>query len=178
MYLKDAGTSVLLWRGTSHVQIKGKTVKLPIHSMTAFVLSVLLVERPQFFPSFFLFSLAWLLLATMEYRRQLPDVWSRCKSYRELAECLFFGESQSGPDSIEAYANDDAARAFLEEWKQRIADAEDAAVHMYEESMIDQDVEPEMSKEPDSKSLLPAKHTSGISLDPFRKQPYISGTSV
>ena len=165
-YLQDASISVLLWRSTTPVLICGRTISIPLHSATAFIMSALLVERPQFLPSFVLFGIAWLLLASMEYRRHLPDVWSRCKSFKELAECLAFGESRVPPDAIEPYTNSEASDAFVQQWQKRIAAAEESAAMAYEGEAIKQEDDTEALTEFDSNVVSTPRR--GISLDPFR----------
>lgn len=148
--------------------IGGKQFRLPVHSVTAFLAFVLVVERPQLFPSFFLFGVAWLLLAAMSYRRGLPDVWSRCKSYTELSQALILGESKVPPDSIEAYYNYDKAQAFLESWKKRISDAEKEAAKAYEESLKTQEeYAQEMEEFGDATTDLSTKRGE-FSIDPFK----------
>ena len=129
-------------------------------------MSALLVECPQFLPSCILFGVAWLLLATMEYRRHLPDVWSRCKSFKELAECLAFGQSRVPPDSIEPYTNSEAADAFVQQWQTRIAAAEESAANAYEGEAIKQEDDTEALAELDPNVVSAPRR--GISLDPFR----------
>jgi hypothetical protein len=167
-YLRDAAISLLLWRGTTPVQVQGLIIFLPIHSLTAFILSALAVERPQYLPSFALFGIAWLLLATMEYRRHIPDVWSRCKSFKEIAECFVFGESGASSESIAPYTESEATDAFMKQWQQRIVDAEDAASKAYEELAVEPDDDSEVLLEHSPNSHSSPKRGSRISLDPFR----------
>jgi hypothetical protein len=167
-YLQDALVALLLWRGTTTITI-GKTVlKLPIHSLTAFVVAATLVERPQLLPSVILFGLAWMLLAIMDYRLQLPDIWSRCKSFSELARTLVLGESGVPPDNIPPGANYEEAQRFHEEWKKRIANAEDAAVKAYEESMKLQEEYLQEMDEVDEGDPDLATRDAGLSIDPFK----------
>lgn len=160
--------ALLLWRGTSNVGIGSIAARVPVHSMTAFVTAIILVERPQLFPSFLLFGVAWALLATMDYRRRLPDVWSRCKSYGQLAKVLAIGESQVSPPTIEPYYNYDAAQEFLEAWKQRISDAEEAAARAYDESVkMQEEYANEMEELGVADTDLSTK-SDGLSIDPFK----------
>ncbi|GKY95229.1 hypothetical protein MPSEU_000485800 [Mayamaea pseudoterrestris] len=167
-YMRDAAVSLFLWRCTSPIKLLGRSIALPVHSITAFILSALVVERPQLFPSFVLFGIAWLLLASMEYRRHLPDLWSRCKSYKELAGCLIFGESRAAPELIAPYTNSSAAEAFMIQWQKRIADVEDAASRDYEQDFNQADDDTDALPGPRPPSLAPPKRAGGISLDPFR----------
>jgi hypothetical protein len=168
-YLRDAAISIILWRSTSAIRCMGRDVTFPLHSMMAFILLAILVEKPQFLPSFTLFSIAWLLLATMEYRRGLPDVWSRCKSFMELTECLAYGESRVAPDTIAPFANAEAADAFLKQWQKRIADAEDMATAVYDDEAISRGEDTEaLLSELDTIALSAPRRGTAISLDPFR----------
>jgi hypothetical protein len=84
LLLQDALQVLILWRGTLEVKIGAKSIFLPVHSAAAFLTAILLVENPQLFPSFCFISFAWILLATMDYRSQLPNVWSRCRTFRGM----------------------------------------------------------------------------------------------
>lgn len=167
-YVQDAALALVLWRGTFAVQIGESSVNLPVHSATAFVLAVFLVEHPRLLPSFFLFGVAWLLLATMDYRRQLPDVWSRCKSFAELFTTLVLGKSNVPPANIEPYYKYDEAQAFLEGWKKRISDAEEKAAKAYEESVrVNDEYAQEMEALGEVDTDLTTKR-GGMSIDPFK----------
>jgi hypothetical protein len=169
-YIQDALVGLFLWRGTLPVSFYQQEYRFPIHSCTAFILCVIVIERPQLFPSFLMFGIAWLLLAIMGYRRSLPDVWSRCKSYKELSEALLLGESNSGPDSIAPFENYRDAQQFLESWKKRIVDSEEASAKAYESSVLNQ-----VERQSDLDELgeltihdLATKRNS-MSMDPFSK---------
>jgi hypothetical protein len=81
MYVQDALMALLLWRGTLRLELFGKSLMFPIHSLAAFLLAVFLVERPQLLPSFCFASIAWLLLATMG---SPPMMFGVAGSYGEL----------------------------------------------------------------------------------------------
>jgi hypothetical protein len=95
-YVEDALKNVLLWRGhfPINIRIPGKvenvpehagffakytkqwtTIKLPIHSLNAFLVGTMLVEKPTLAPSVFCVWIAWLLVAVMGYRRNNPNPW-------------------------------------------------------------------------------------------------------
>jgi len=167
-YIQDALIALFLWRGTLPVRVFGKEFFLPIHSVTAFVVVVVVAEKPDWFPSFFLFGIAWLMLASMDYRRRCPDIWTRCKSYSELARALLLGESKTPPDDIEPYQNYDKAQQFLEFWKKRIADAEDKATKEFEEASKMQDEQAKRMYEVDAGTVDIVTKRSGISVDPFK----------
>ena len=167
-YLQDAIIALLMWRGTYPLTIRGQEHKIPVHSLFAFVVAVLLVERPHLLPSFFLFATAWVLLATMDYRRRLPDKWSHCKTYAELLTVMLTGESHAPPDSIAAYENYDEAQAFLEKWKNRITESEKAAARAYEESIkLQEEAERDAEVMAEATTDISTKR-GGVSIDPFK----------
>lgn len=171
-YAQDGVMALLLWRGTvpCHLPFLDRTCMLPTHSMAAFVLSVLTVERPQLLPSVVFACIAWFMIATQEYRRSIPDVWSRCKSFRELAEILILGQSQTPPDSIKVGENSVAAKEYLDSWKKRIEDAEEAASKAYQEQLKSLEAyEREMEEIGDTGDLdIATKSSGGVSIDPFQ----------
>ena len=100
MYVEDALITLLLWRGHFPVKIDGKEYLLPIHSFNAFVVAIMLVERPEYYPSFCFAVIAWVMVAVMGWRRNNPDVWSRCYSFAEILEKIVVGKCSSPPDNI------------------------------------------------------------------------------
>ena len=170
-YIQDALMTVLLWRGHYTVRIGKHTFNLPLHSINAFIISVVLVEKPALFPSFFFASIAWLLLAVMGYRRNVPDPWQRCKTFRQFVEILCFGKSLVGPESIAPFENAEEAAKF-EAWRQqRIIDAEEAAKKAYEEQQSAQEEEmAEMEGFGDEGTDIATKTGGGLtpSIDPFK----------
>lgn len=167
-YVQDAVVALLLWRGTTSYSLFGRVVKLPVHSFVAFVVAVYLVERPQLFPSFVLFAIAWILMATMDYRCQLPDLWSRCKSYSELLRALILGSSGSAPVSIAPLENYEASQRFVDEWRKRITESEEAAAKTYQESLrLQEEYALELEEIGEIDSDLSTKQ-GGLSIDPFK----------
>lgn len=92
----------------------------------------LVVERPQLIPSLNFFMIGWVLLAIMDYRRRLPDVWSRSRTFSEFVFILISGKSSIPYDDIKYMENYEAAQAFVESWKRRIEEADEAAKKAYE----------------------------------------------
>jgi hypothetical protein len=112
--MKSAVFTVLLWRGhfpiTLHVStlcprpvnleqpsqsllqrlFKPVTLKLPLHSIVAFLVGILLAEDYNLFPSFLLFGIAWVLLGTMEYQNSHPSPWRKKRTYLEHLQVLVF----------------------------------------------------------------------------------------
>ena len=111
----DALTSLLFWR--SQWNFCGFSV--PLHSFVAFVIGVHLVENPRMLPSFFFFSIAWMMIASMGCRYHHPSSWLRCKSFFTYLEILIRGRSSSVNMNV-APGEGAAAAARLEAaWKDR-----------------------------------------------------------
>ena len=168
-YIQDGAMALFLWRGTLPVTLFGHSFLFPIHSLSAFVMMTCLVEHPQLFPSVVMFSIAWLLMSYMDFRRKLPDPWSRCKTYGGFLLTLLTGSSQSGPVSIGYRENYDEAQEFIEFWKKRVEESEKAAEKAYEENVkAQQELEREMEEVGDANADLSSKKKDGFSLDPFK----------
>eukprot|EP00545_Synedropsis_sp_CCMP1620_P005388 CAMPEP_0119030946 /NCGR_PEP_ID=MMETSP1176-20130426/41285_1 /TAXON_ID=265551 /ORGANISM="Synedropsis recta cf, Strain CCMP1620" /LENGTH=473 /DNA_ID=CAMNT_0006987327 /DNA_START=105 /DNA_END=1526 /DNA_ORIENTATION=+ len=80
-YIQQAAMTVLLWRGHYQVNICGCKFKLALHSLTAFVMGVFLVEDFDLFPAFFFFSIAWFFLASNEQRQRNPSPWHKSATF-------------------------------------------------------------------------------------------------
>lgn len=131
-YLPKAVFTVFLWRGHYKLSFRRPTIRrntgvpqsapfserwttpaamwLPLHSITAFVWGVLVVQNFDRFLAFLVFAIGWFFLATMEQVRTHPSPWSRCRSYSELLLVLVFGRSL-GPQTVEMNENIDEIRA-------------------------------------------------------------------
>jgi hypothetical protein len=127
--MKSAVFTGLLWRGpfpiTLHVPtlsprpvnleqpsqsllqrlFKPVTLNLPIHSIVAFLVGILLAEDYNLFPSFLLFGIAWVLLGTMEYQNSHPSPWRKKRTYLEHLQVLVFNRQFT--DTIDSYENND-----------------------------------------------------------------------
>lgn len=116
----DAMTSLLLWRPQWHFGV----VSVPIHSILAFVIGSFLVENPRMLPSFTLFGIAWMMVASMGSRVHHPSPWLRCKSFFTYLDILLRG---SCPTAFEVAPGEgaEAAKRLDAAWKdRRKADAE------------------------------------------------------
>lgn len=174
-YAQDALTNLLLWRGTLEVPFGGNEPwKIPIHSISFFLIACTLVEKPQLLPSFFFAAMFWLLIATQDFRRGHPDSWSRCKSFSEFVESLLFGRSRAPPDSIKAFQDAGESQKFLEAWQKRIKDSEDAAAKAYDEQLKAQEEhDREMRELGDMEDLdITTKGGVDVSIDPFKSILY------
>jgi hypothetical protein len=108
----------------------------------------------------------------MDYRRNVPDVWSRCKPYSELIETLVVGESSTPPASIKSRENYAEAQAFREAQIKRILDSELRAQEAYEESLkAQEEYEQEMEDIGDTDTDITTKST-GIKIEPFKRMLY------
>jgi len=126
-FIQDAVITLLLWRGHFELKVSGKTYMLPIHSLTAFLFAIYLVERPQLMPSFFFASIAWMLLAVIGWKSNTKNVWAQCKTYREMAEAVALGNSTTPPHNFGPFHQYDAAKTEMEAWFKRIKASEKAA---------------------------------------------------
>lgn len=140
----------------------------PIHSLSAFMLGIAVVENPELIPSAVFSCLAWIMIASNGYRRSLPDVWSRCKSFDEFVEVLFLGTSRYYPDNIAAFENFEEAEAFLEKWRKRIAASEEAARKAYKQSVEQQlEIVKDIDEIGENNIDITTKD-GGVSMDPFK----------
>lgn len=83
-YFSEAAFAVWLWRGHYKMQIFGRLVTLPLHSLVAYVWAILVTWNFNLFPSFLFFAIAWLLLATNEYVKRHPSHWKSSLGYFAL----------------------------------------------------------------------------------------------
>jgi hypothetical protein len=163
--------ALFLWRGTLPIRIGKNTMFLfPIHSLSALLIAILTVERPQLVPSIFFASIAWLLLATQAYRCSLPDVWSRCKATQEFVEMLISGESRTPPETIKVNENVVEAKEFVDRWKKRMEDAEKAAAKAVQEQIeAQEEYERQMEEVGDTTNIdISTQSHGGLSIDPFK----------
>jgi len=166
--LEDSIISLLLWRPQTRFTVLGKELKVPTHSIIAFISFTILVELPQFLPSFLLFWVAWFLLAVMSFRRQAPNPWLRCRSFGELFNILILGKSLSPPALIKPQENIDEMNKEVEEWQTRLKDAEKRAKKEYEESLKAQaEYEKDMQEIGEGRTDISSKAGS-VSVDVFK----------
>jgi hypothetical protein len=119
MYVKEAVITLLLWRGHHSLVVGGKTFLLPAHSIIAFASSVLVVEYPQLIPSFYFLSIAWLLFATMMFRRDHPNAWHRCKTFADMFFAIVWGDSFP-PAQIAPKQNEKEVLAYEQGWQKKL----------------------------------------------------------
>ena len=178
----DAVSTVLLWRGHWKIPIWRShfTINLPLHSMTAFTWGVLVTQDYNRFPAFLAFCIAWFFLATMEYRRNHPSPWHRCKSYGYLLWtlvagplCCCNGGNSFESATIQANENLPAVKAYLAEIEERKAEKArrkqatlDAA--QVEETLLNKEMELDLGLEGDVKITSERKTTVMLSMNPLK----------
>jgi len=135
-YIEDALMTVILWRGHFEWTVPkwNKTINLPIHSATAFVLAIVLVENPTLFPSFCFGSLAWVLIAISGWRMNAENIWFRCHSYVGILNMLLVGDDYAEPHKIQPFENFEKAQEEAEKWVKRVEDSEKRAAQLAEEA--------------------------------------------
>jgi hypothetical protein len=131
---QEAALAVIFWRGHYPVVLrvpqcppspggddrrlwerytKQITIRLPLHSVTAFVGGVLLADDFNFLPSFILFAVAWLLLATSSYVNDSPSPWNNRRSFFDIANMLV--PNSTTVKTIQPYENEEAIQQYLAE---------------------------------------------------------------
>lgn len=134
---KAAAFTVVLWRGHFPVKLyvpsipprhndpdqpsqsfvrrlfKPVTIKLPIHSIVAFLVGVLLAENYNLFPSFLLFAIGWMLLGTQEYVNSHPSPWRKKRNYWEHLMVLLFNRPFT--ETIDQYEQKDEVEKYIAE---------------------------------------------------------------
>lgn len=103
--------------------------------MAAFVVAVCLVERPQLIPSFIFGSIAWVMMAINGWRKDSPNIWARCAGFKTIALQLLFGRGGGGT-KIDPYENWDAARSEIDQFMDRIKEAQRLAEVAEEKAAI------------------------------------------
>jgi hypothetical protein len=172
MYIEDAALSLLLWRGQFSLTVFRTEFMLPIHSLFAFILAVVLVENPELYPSFCFACIAWLLLAVVGWREKNPDVWSRCHSFAEIFEKVIFGKCSTGPHDIKSFHDFDKAAAAVETWMKRIKAADELAKRQEAEASKEEaEYLKEMEEIGDADADISTK-VGGLSIDPFKSTLY------
>ena len=205
--LHEAALTVLLWRGHRPLNLrvfrcpplptsedvslwsrytKKFTILLPLHSVVAFVGGVLLVEDYNLFPSFLLFAVAWLFLATSSHIDDNPSPWRHPRSFTELMGVLV--ANSSPVETIEPNQNEEAIQKYLADKaaaeKKRTEAAEKNAKEEQEEKDAVGDLEAMEDGEVDMKtpasgfrvSVNPLKPVSCSTISVFRIVSSLYGT--
>lgn len=191
-YLQKAVFTVFLWRGHYKVSFRRPTIQqnagvletapfserwtkpaamwLPLHSITAFVWGVLVVQNFDRFLGFLVFTIGWFFLATMEQVRAHPSPWCRCRSYSELLCVLVFGRSL-GPQTIEVNENIDeieAHEADIERQENKRKKAAEALKMEREKLEIELNEAGEEAKDEELDITTKVKGEYGFNITPFK----------
>lgn len=124
----DAFQSLIFWRG----QVEVFDTLVPMHSFLFFWAATTLVENPSLAPSFFILSIAWIMLATHTLRRQHPSPWSRCPPFWHYLEILRTGKSSMPIRRIDQNEGEKAAQIYEKEWQERLANDQKVAATLAE----------------------------------------------
>lgn len=127
-YLYAFVRDMLLWRGSHHVTLIGRTLKLPVNSMCMFFMATTVVEKPRLLPSYSFLFLGFVLMTCMGWRNNHPNPWRRCPTFMELLKVLLYGKAAiPQPETISAGENAEEAAQFDNTWKELIESAEKKA---------------------------------------------------
>jgi hypothetical protein len=131
-YITQAVYTVLFWRGHKKINVFGKRIKLPLHSVVSFVMGTTVIENFDLVPSYCLFSIAWLLAGTNELRQQHPSPWRGSMTIAQMWYALLF--DKVSPEDICDHENEAAVRDYEME-TQRRQDQEEAHLRHRQEQM-------------------------------------------
>ena len=188
---KEAAFTVLLWRGHFPVTFwvpsiplepvdpdhpkrflrrlfKPVVYKLAIHSFVAFIGGIILAEDYNFFPSYLLLMIGWILLASNEYQNQNPSPWKRKRSYWELWQVLLF--NRSATDTIDPDQNKEEVLKYLQD-KQKLAEERAAEAKKKQEAAEKEaaELQQELAEEAAQEEDLETKKTGwGVSVQPLK----------
>ena len=124
----DAIRSLIFWRP----QVRVVKMYLPLHSFVFFCCATTLVERPYLLPSFFLLSIAWIMIASHTLRMQHPSPWQRCQPLWYYFSILKTGKSPRLVRSIKVNQGAKEAERYEQEWERRLEKDADLAAKQYE----------------------------------------------
>jgi C2 domain len=126
--MSDAIRSLIFWRP----QVRVVNLYLPLHSFFFFCFATTFVERPYLAPSFFLLSIAWIMIASHTLRMQHPSPWNRCHSLWHYASILRTGKSPRLVRSIKVNQGSIEAEKYEMEIQDRVEKDLSQAAKQYE----------------------------------------------
>jgi hypothetical protein len=130
-YVTESLVTIVLWRGHCDIKLFSFKFKLPLHSMIAFLMGIFLIDNFNLLPSFWLFSIAWILLAMNEHRQKNPSPWHQTMTYAQMWHAVL--ANKAPPVEIADHQNEAAIRAHEQKEKERqeqeAAKAKEAAEH-------------------------------------------------
>jgi hypothetical protein len=156
---QEAALTVIFWRGHYPVVLrvpqcplsprrddrrlwerytKQITIRLPLHSMTAFVGGVLLADDFNFLPAFILFAVAWLLLATSAHVNENPSPWNNRRSFFDVLNMLI--SNSATVEMIQPYENKEAIQQYLAEKEEIEKKREEAKKKKEDEQQLHDEV--------------------------------------
>jgi hypothetical protein len=175
-YITQALVTVILWRAHTEVKIAGKKIRIPIHSLIAFTMSILLIDNFNYLPSFWLFSIAWLLLATNEQRQRNPSPWTGSMTFLQMWHAVLLDKAPGY--EIADHENEAAIRrhqAAIEERKEKeVKSAKEASMLQEKLMAMDEEVDGDVDEDLQTKFggpgtfnllakvLLPLQHNLGL----------------
>jgi C2 domain len=146
--ISDGGQSLIFWRG----QVKVGNLLLPVHSFLLFCSGVILVEQPQFIPSFFFLGMAWFMLANANLRQMSPSPWYRCLSFQHYLEILIRGKSTLDFEPIHPGEGWSGQQDIMQALKKR---KEDDARFFEKKEAVEKELEEVQSVSLHTKSNIP-----------------------
>lgn len=115
--LQDGSKSLILWR--NQVVVCG--IDLPLFSFLAFLIGILIVEKPRLIPAMMCFVSALFLFVQMNQRVASPSPWHRCHSFSHYFHVLVYGRSTKKNRDVLAFEGAQQFEEQEETLRQRIA---------------------------------------------------------
>ena len=149
-FINDSAVSLFFWRGQVRVM---SNIKLPLYSLSFFLMGILVVEVPQLIPSVMCLFVAWIMLINMWLRRVVPSPWYRCPSFGEYFQILVFGKSRTPikKHSIKPYEGYSTQKT-LEHTLLKRREADDKFMQLKEEAEKELEEAENVSKDMHTKS--------------------------
>ena len=95
--IRETIIAIIVWRTNPNIE-KSTLSCLPLHSMMLFLVGIVVVENPQYIPSFIPGLLLLIMLSNFFTKEQEIQVWNLIPSYFQLCGLLLFGNTK--PHSI------------------------------------------------------------------------------
>mmetsp|Transcript_13765 Transcript_13765/g.20289 ORF Transcript_13765/g.20289 Transcript_13765/m.20289 type:complete len:1086 (+) Transcript_13765:65-3322(+) len=169
--LEEAIITVIFWRGHHSIKLFGSTYWLPIHSIFNFITCIIAVEYPQVIPSLFFLSIAWVMLATLWFRRHNPNHWNRCKPFKGMLSALIFRDGFT-PAKVEPFENNEAIIAYEQQLGAKMKRAKKLAQEVEQDAKETAQENAELAQEVGASHDLSTKKSPGL-LDVDMLRPYL-----
>jgi len=187
--MKNAAFTIVFWRGHFPLRLrvfrcpplparddvrfwnrytKSATILIPLHSAVAYLGGILLVEDYNLFPSFLLFSVAWLFLATSGNVNYNPSPWRHPRSFTEIMGVLISNSSQV--QTIEPNQNEDEIQKYLAKEAEAEKKLDEEAKAEIEEEEKEKDIIgiPEGTKGGTEVNMRTKTGSFEVSVNPFK----------